>query len=125
LKEEEIGRLVVPAAMKVHSAMGPGLLEAVYESCIAHELTKQRLKVERQVALPIEYGGMKMDAGYRLDLLINDSVIIELKAVEKLLPIHMAQLLTHLKLGGYKLGFLLNFNVVHMRDGVKRVVNGL
>jgi len=111
--------------MKVHSAMGPGLLETAYESCLAYELAKQKLKVERQVVLPIEYDAMKMDAGYRLDLLINDKVIIELKTVEKLLPIHMAQLLTYLKLGGYKLGFLLNFNVVHMRDGIKRMVNGL
>jgi|SRR5579859_7119390 len=109
--------------MKVHSALGPGLLESTYEVCLAHELSKVGLTVARQVALPVVYDNMELDAGYRIDLLVGDVVILELKVVEKLLPIHTAQLLSYLKLSKRKLGYLLNFNSVHMRDGIKRVVN--
>ena len=109
--------------MKVHSALGPGLLESTYEVCLIHEMSKAGLTVARQVALPVVYDGIELDAGYRIDLLVSDLVIIELKVVEKLMPIHMAQLLSYLKLSQSKLGYLLNFNVVHMRNGIRRVVN--
>ena len=124
-KQEEIRKLVLDSAMKVDSGLGCGLLESAYEACLAHELVKRGLTVERQVALPVVYDGVSVDAGYRLDLLINKLVIVELMAVERLLNIYHAQLMSYLKLSGYKLGYLLNFNVVHMRDGIKRLVNGL
>jgi GxxExxY protein len=125
MNENEIGDIVLGGAMKVHSALGPGLLESAYEICLAHEITKQGLSIKQQVLLPVQYNGLKLDAGYRLDLLVHNKVIVELKAVEKLLPIHMAQLLSYLKLSGSSLGYLLNFNVVHMKDGIKRIVNKL
>jgi GxxExxY protein len=120
----DIGERIIGAAMKVHSALGPGLLESAYEACLVYELEKLALDVKRQVLLPIVYDEVKLDIGYRLDLLVNDSVVLELKAVEKMLPIHAAQLLSYLKLSGYRFGYLLNFNVVSMRDGIKRIVNG-
>jgi GxxExxY protein len=123
--ENEVGDTLLGAAMKVHSALGPGLLESAYETCLVHELGKRGLNVKRQVALPLIFDGIKLDAGYRLDLLLNDRIIVELKSVDKFLPIHTAQLLSYLKLSGLKLGYLLNFNVVHMRDGIKRIANGL
>jgi GxxExxY protein len=109
--------------MKVHSALGPGLLESTYEACLLHELSKSGLRSARQLALPVIYDGMTLDAGYRIDLLVEDLVIVELKVVEKFLPIHTAQLLSYLKLSNRKLGYVLNFNVLHMRNGIKRVVN--
>ena len=121
----EVSGQVVDAAMKVHSALGPGLLESAYEACLLHELRKRGRKVLSQVALPVVYDGVKIDVGYRIDLLVEDVVIVELKAVEKLLPIHDAQLLSYLKLGGYRLGLLINFNVLHLKDGIKRKVNNL
>ena len=111
--------------MKVHSALGPGLLESAYEVCLVHELTNLGMAVERQVELPVVYEGIHLDAGYRLDILVERKVIVEVKAIEKLLSIHTAQILSYLKLSGHQLGFLLNFNVLHMKDGIKRVVNGL
>jgi len=125
MNENEIGDIVLGGAIKVHSALGPGLLESAYEICLAHEITKQGLSIKQQVLLPVQYNGLKLDAGYRLDLLVHNKVIVELKAVEKLLPIHTAQLLSYLKLSGCSLGYLLNFNVVHMKDGIKRIVNKL
>ena len=125
MNEEEIGKLILAAAMKVHTALGPGLLESTYETCMAHELGKCELEIKQQVLLPVFYDNQKLDAGYRLDLLLDNKVIVELKAVEKILPVHTAQLLSYLKLSKCKLGFILNFNVVHMRDGIKRIVNGL
>jgi len=116
---------VVNAAMKVHSALGPGLLESVYEACLLHELRKQGLKVESQASLPVAYDGVKIDVGYRVDLLIENAVIVELKAVETLLPIHEAQLLSYLKLSDKRVGLLINFNVLHLREGIKRMVNNL
>ena len=124
-KEEDIGRIILSSAMKVHSALGCGLLESAYEACLAHEIFAQGLEVKRQVMLPVRYDGVELDAGYRLDLLIGGCVIVELKSVDKIAPIHLAQLLSYLKLSDCRLGFLLNFNVVHMRDGIKRLVNGL
>lgn len=116
---------VIDAAMKVHSVLGPGLLEAAYDGCLSHELRKRGLLVVNQLQLPVVYDGICIDLGYRIDLLINGTVVVEVKAVSKLLPIHMAQVLSYLKLGGYKLGLLLNFNVPHLRDGIRRIVNGL
>lgn len=124
-KEDQIARTVLDCAMRIHSALGPGLLETAYATCLSHELNKAGLQASREVSLPVVYDGLKLDAGYRLDILIEKSVVVELKTVEKLQPVHTAQLLSYLKLGGYKLGLLLNFNVVHLRDGIKRVVNNL
>ena len=114
---------IVDAAMKVHSALGCGLLESVYETCLAHELASRGLEVKKQVAMPIRYEGVVLDSGYRMDLLVGDAVVVEIKAVERMLPLYRAQLLTYLKLGGYELGLLLNFNTVHLRQGINRVVN--
>ena len=125
MTENEIGEAVLGAAMKVHSAVGPGLLESVYETCLTHELRIQGFDVQRQVALPVEYDGQRIEAGFRLDILVAEKVVVEVKAVERTAPIHTTQILTYLKLGGFKLGYLLNFNVVHMRDGIKRPVNDL
>lgn len=122
---EQVGGIIVDSAIKVHTVLGPGLLESAYEACLAHELDRRGLNVKRQFLLPLEYEDARIDVGYRLDLLVNDSVIVELKAVERLLPVHKAQLLSYLKLSKCKLGFLLNFNVVHMKDGIRRLVNGL
>ena len=116
---------VVNAAMKVHSALGPGLLESAYEACLLHELRKQGLKVEAQACLPVAYDGVKIDVGYRVDLLVEGTVIVELKAVETLLSIHEAQLLSYLKLSDKRVGLLINFNVLHLREGIKRMVNRL
>jgi GxxExxY protein len=117
-----LSRLVVDAAYAVHTALGPGLLEGVYETCLAHELAKRKLLVERQVSVPIEYDGLKLDAALRIDMLVEKRLVVELKAVEALLPIHTAQVLTYLKLTGCRLGLLINFNVPLIRDGIKRVV---
>ncbi len=119
---EKIGRLVLDAAFRVHTALGPGLLESVYETCTAYELTQYGLRAPTQVALPVTYQGIKMDAGLRPDMIVEDSVIVEFKAVETMHPIYEAQLITYLKLTGIRLGFLINFNVVHLKDGIKRIV---
>ena len=125
MDEDGIGKLIVPAAMRVHTALGAGLLESAYEGCLAYELAKRGLMVERQVSMPVIYDSVRLEVGYRIDLLLGQKVIVEIKAVDRVIPAHLAQILTYLKLGGYKLGFLLNFNVAHMKDGIKRVVNGL
>ncbi|MDQ3818445.1 MAG: GxxExxY protein [Acidobacteriota bacterium] len=117
--------LIVDAAMKVHSTLGPGLLESAYEACLIYELRKRGVKVESQMPLPVLYDGVRIDAGYRIDLMVDDAVIVELKTVERLLPVHQAQLLSHLKLSGKRAGLLINFNVPHLRDGIKRLVNKL
>ena len=119
----EITGSIVDAAMKVHTALGPGLLESVYEKCLKHELTKRRLRVECQIWLPVVYEGVEIEGGYKIDLLIEDLVVVELKVVEQLLPIHKAQLLSYLKLSNKTVGLLINFNVVHLRDGIRRIVN--
>ena len=124
MDDEAIGTQVVDCAIRVHTALGAGLLESAYESCLAHELAKHGLEVRKQVPMPVLYDNTQMDVGYRIDMLVNDRVVVELKAVEKLMPLHSAQLLTYLKLSKLRLGFMLNFNVEHMRNGVKRVVNG-
>jgi GxxExxY protein len=123
--EEEIGHTIIGAAIKVHSAVGPGLLESAYETCLLYELEKQKLPVKRQVLIPIRYEDLTVDNGYRIDLLVGERVVVELKAVETILPVHRARLLSYLQLGGFKLGYLLNFHVVQMRDGIARIVNRL
>jgi GxxExxY protein len=115
---------VVDAAIKVHSALGPGLLEGAYHACLVHELRKRGLKVRSQVLVPVAYDGIRINVGYRIDVLVENCVVVELKAVAKLLPIHDAQLLSYLKLSEHRIGLLLNFHVVRMRDGIKRIVNG-
>jgi GxxExxY protein len=125
MREEEIGHALIGAAIKVHSALGPGLLESAYEACLVYELEKLRLRARKQVCIPIRYEELALDNGYRVDLLVEDCVVVELKAIEHVLPVHRGQLLSYLRLGGFKLGYLLNFNVLLMRDGITRLVNGL
>lgn len=125
LIENQIGDATIAAAIKVHSALGPGLLEGAYEHCLAHELRKKGLSVQSQITIPFMYDSLVIDNGYRVDLLIAGRVVVELKAVETVLPVHRGQLLSYLRLGHFKLGYLLNFNVAHMRDGITRMVNGL
>ena len=120
--EERIAAAVVNAAYTVHKAIGPGLLESIYEVCFCHELTKKGLSVCRQVTLPIVYDGIRFDEGLRLDVLIEEMIICELKAVEEIHPVHVAQLLSHLRLAGKRLGFLINFNVPLIKNGVKRYI---
>ena len=113
---------IIGCVYKVHSELGPGLLESTYEICLEYELLKAGLMVERQKALPVIYDEIKLNAGYRIDLLVNQQVVLELKAVDELAPIHQAQVMTYLKLSGLKLGFLLNFNVKDMKKGIKRII---
>ena len=120
--EEAIGAAIVNAAFKVHKALGPGLLEKVYEVCIVHELRKTGYIVSRQVNIPIQYDGMVFDEGLRLDVLVEQKVIIEIKAVDTINPVWQAQVLSHLKLTGLRLGYLINFNVPLIKDGIKRII---
>lgn len=119
---ERIGRAVLDAAFAVHRALGPGLLESVYEACLAEELRLAGLRVERQVGVPVAYGDARMDVGFRLDLLIEDSVIVEVKAIDALASIHTAQILTYLRFSDLRLGYLINFNSALLKTGLRRVV---
>jgi GxxExxY protein len=119
---EQVGKTVLDAAFKVHTTLGPGLLESVYEACLAYEIRKSGLSVDTQVTLPVVYDDVKVDAGLRLDVLVENCVIVELKSVENMNPVYEAQLITYLKLTGIRLGYLINFNVSHLRDGFKRMV---
>jgi len=123
LEINDITGSIVDAAMKVHTALGPGLLESVYEKCLKHELVKRGLRVESQMWLPVVYDGTEIEGGYKIDLLVEEIVVVELKVVEQILPIHKAQLLSYLKLSNKNVGLLINFNVVHLRDGIRRIVN--
>ena len=114
---------VVDAAFKVHSVLGPGLLESAYHACLAYELRKRGLKVLTQVELPVMYDGIRIDVGYRIDLVVEGSVVVELKTVNKLLPVHAAQLLSYLKLGRFRAGLLINFHAARLKDGIKRMIN--
>jgi len=122
---EEIARIIVDAAIKVHRALGLGLLESAYQYCYAYELRKRGLRGDCEVLLPVPYDGQQIDAGYRIDMLVESCIIIENKAVDKVLPVHEAQLLTYLKLRDCRLGFLLNWNVKLMEEGMQRMVNNL
>ncbi|MFH2102770.1 MAG: GxxExxY protein [Chloroflexota bacterium] len=119
---EVIGKNVLDAAFAVHSALGPGLLESVYEACLAHKLRQQKTLVDTQVVVPVVFEGIPIETGLRLDLLVGKLVIVELKSVETMIPLYEAQLLTYLKVTGLRLGYLINFNVVHLKDGIKRMV---
>ena len=118
-----IARQIVDSAFAVHSTLGPGLLESVYEECLACELEARNLAVQRQVMLPIFYRDMRIDAGFRMDMVIGGLVVVEIKATERNLPIHEAQLLTYLKLSGHRIGLLINFNVPLIKDGIRRLIN--
>lgn len=119
---EHIVTIILDSAFKVHRALGPGLLENVYEVCLCHELTKAGIKFKRQIELPIIYDGIKLNSGLRLDVLVEEQVILELKAVESMIPVYEAQILTYLKLTGKRLGLLINFNVPLLKDGIKRII---
>jgi len=124
LPENEISGKIIGAAIEVHKRLGPGLLESAYEECLCCEMKLRGIKFERQVALPLNYKGLHLDCGYRLDLLVEDKIIVELKSVEALEPIHDAQLLTYLKLKNSRLGLIINFNMMMLKDGIRRLVNG-
>ena len=121
----EVTQTVIGAGIEVHRALGPGLLESAYEECLCRELDLRQVQFERQHHLPVDYKGIRLDCGYRLDLLVANTVVVEIKAVDRLLPIHQAQLLTYLRLGGWTVGLLMNFNVTVLKQGIKRVVLGL
>jgi GxxExxY protein len=123
--ENEIGTAIIGAAINVHSIVGPGLLESAYEACLVYELEKLGMSVQRQSALPVRYKDLIVDIAYRADLIVENLVVVELKTVEAILPVHRSPLLSYLRLGGFKLGYLLNFHVAQMRDGIVRMANGL
>ena len=125
ISENEVAKVIVNAAYNVHIALGPGLLESAYEACLIYELVEAGLKVKSQLTLPIVYREIKLDCGYRIDILVKNLVVIEIKSVSTLNDIHLAQTITYLKLSGCKLGLLINFNVAKIKDGIKRVANGL
>lgn len=124
LSANEVSHAVVTAAMRVHTELGPGLLESTYQACLQHELRKMGIRSEAQVGLPVFYDSTKLDLGYRIDLLVEDLVVVELKSIDAIAPIHHAQILSYLKLSGKSIGLLINFNVVHLKAGIKRYVNG-
>ena len=123
IRHDELTEKIIGAAIEVHKALGPGLLESTYEVCLCRELDLRGIKFRRQVALPVKYKGVNLDAGYRLDIVVEDRVVLELKSVESLKEIHEAQLITYLKLSGYTVGLLLNFNVIYLKRAMKRIVN--
>ncbi|SPF31244.1 conserved hypothetical protein [Syntrophobacter sp. SbD1] len=116
---------IIGSAMEVHRALGPGLLESVYEECLCHELALRDVRFERQKSLPVTFKEVRLDCSYRIDLIVSDTVVVEIKAVETILPVHEAQILTYLKLGGWSIGLLINFNVPVLKDGVRRIVSDL
>ncbi|BAU54986.1 GxxExxY protein [Mucilaginibacter gotjawali] len=124
MTENEISRIVFDCALKVHQHLGPGLLESTYQECLFYELNKTGLKIEKQKPLPLIYEEIRLDVGYRIDIIIENKFIIEIKSVDALNDVHMAQILTYLKLSDCKLGFLINFNVLLIKNGIKRVING-
>jgi GxxExxY protein len=125
MDENAVGERILGCALKVHRALGPGLLENAYEACLAYELEAAGLCCQRQLAMPVQYESVRVDLGYRLDLLVEEFVVVEIKAVERLTDIHRAQVISYLRLGGYRLGYVLNFNVSVLKDGIWRVANRL
>ncbi len=123
LTANEVSHGIVTAAMRVHTRLGPGLLESTHQACLQHELAKAGFRSEAQVGLPVVYDGIKLDLGYRIDGLIEDVVIVELKSTDAISPVHQAQVLSYLKLSGKSIGLLINFNVIHLKDGIKRFVS--
>jgi GxxExxY protein len=122
-RENQITEIVIGCAIEIHRALGPGLLESAYEECLCYELKEARLSFRRQVLLPLNYKGVRLDCGYIMDVVVEDLIVIELKTVERILPIHEAQLITYLKLSGHSVGLLMNFNVALMKSGIRRLVN--
>jgi GxxExxY protein len=118
----ELSAAIIGCAMRVHSSLGPGLLESAYEACLCHELTRNGMPFQRQVSMPMQYEGMRLDCGFRLDLIVEGQVVVEIKSVDQLLAIHDSQLLTYLRVSGLPLGILLNFNVAHLKHGIRRRV---
>lgn len=125
MTENQISGIVIGKAIEVHTALGPGLLESAYQECLYHELINENLRVEKEKPMPVIYKDIKLDHGYRLDLLVENKVVVEIKTVDTLIDVHTAQVLTYLKLGDYKLGLLINFNVALLKNGIKRLVNKL
>lgn len=125
MKENELSNLVIGQALEVHSVLGPGLLESAYKECLYYKIARSGLNIEKEKAMPLIFDEVRLDCGYRIDLLVERKLVIEIKSVEAISDIHLAQTLTYMRLGNYKLGLLLNFNVVRLKDGIKRVVNGL
>jgi len=125
MTENEIAHQIIGIAIDLHRALGPGLLENAYKECLAYKLKQSGLNIEKEKAMPLIYENVKLDCGYRLDLLVENKVVVELKSVDRLNDIHLAQVLTYLKLGNFKLGLLINFNEAILKDGIKRVVNNL
>jgi GxxExxY protein len=124
LSANQVSHAIITAAMKVHTELGPGLLESTYQACLHHELSGMGLQVASQVPLPVVYHGTKLEIGYRIDMLVENLVVVEIKSVDALAPIHQAQVLSYLRLSGKSLGLLINFNIVHLKDGIRRFVNG-
>jgi GxxExxY protein len=120
---DELTREIIGSAMRVHSALGPGLLESAYRICLCHELTKRGIRFQKELALPVRYDGLVIEVGYRIDVLVEDSVVVEVKAVDKVIPVHAAQLLSYLRLSRHRIGLLINFNVRHLRQGITRMMN--
>jgi len=123
-EEDLLTRTIIGLAMNVHSTLGPGLLESVYKECLFYKISQSGFVVEKEKKMPVVFEGIKLDCGYRIDLLIEHKLVLELKCVDQLNDIHLAQTLTYMKLGGYRFGLLINFNVIKLKDGIKRVVNG-
>ncbi len=122
-RENELSNIVIGAAIEVHSSLGPGLLESAYQECLCFELRDRGLEVKREVPMPIKYKSVELDHGYRMDLLVEDKLVLELKTVEEFTDVHLAQILTYLRLGDYRLGLLMNFHAARIKDGIRRVVN--
>ncbi len=122
MDREKIFKIILDCAYKVHSALGPGLFESAYEECLCYELQQSGLNFKKQVPLPLVYRDIKLEAGYRLDLMVENKIVVEIKSIESFTDIHMAQILTYLKLSGCRLGLLVNFNVAHLQNGIKRII---
>ena len=125
LKENELSHVVIGLALEVHTALGPGLLERSYQECLYHKISKAGIIVEKQKAIPLVFEEVRLECGYRLDLLVENKLVVEIKSVQEMNEIYFAQMLTYLRLGNYRLGLLINFNVLHLKDGIRRVVNRL
>ena len=123
MTENELAKIVVDFCLKIHKTLGPGLLESVYERCLAYELEKRGLHVARQVPVAIRYDNIQIEAGFRMDLVVDQAIVVEIKSIDRLLPVHEAQLLTYLKLSGYRLGLLINFFVPRLKEGLRRIVH--
>ena len=124
MTENELSNKLIGLAIEIHTDLGPGLLESVYKECLFYKIVKSDLKVEKEKPMPLIYKGVELECGYRIDLIVENRLVIEIKAVEALNDVHLAQVLTYMKLGNYKLGLLLNFNVARLKDGLRRVING-